>query len=56
MTWNSELLRSWLRSNRAVSRLVSTSSLPPDTNPATRTRWKPETSSFGCSGVSTGTS
>src|SRR5882757_2787394 len=56
MTLSDDLVRSWLRSNRTVSRLVSTSSLPPATNPATSTRWNGETSSFGRIGVSIGIS
>ena len=37
-TRNSDFVRSWLRSRRVVSRLPSTSSLPPEMNPATKTR------------------
>src|SRR4051812_38215509 len=56
MTRSVDFVRSWLRSSRTVSRLVSTSSLPPATNPATSTRWKGETSIFGRIGVSIGIS
>src|SRR4051812_19659220 len=56
MTLSEDFVRSWLRSRRTVSRLVSTSSLPPATKPATRTRWKGETSILGRIGVSIGIS
>src|SRR6266446_7010166 len=56
MTLSDDFVRSWLRSNRTVSRFVSTSSLPPATNPATRTRWNGETSILGRIGVSIGIS
>src|SRR5437773_3906094 len=56
MTLSDDFVRSWLRSNRTVSRFVSTSSLPPATKPATRTRWNGETSIFGRIGVSMGIS
>lgn len=56
MTSSSELRRSWLRSKRAVSKLASTSSEPPDTKPAISTRWYFEMSSFGVSAVSIGIS
>ena len=39
MTRRSDLVRSWLRSSRVVSRLPSTSSVPPEMKPATSTRW-----------------
>src|SRR6185369_10199136 len=48
--------RSWLRSSRTVSWLVSSSSLPPATKPATSTRWNADTSSLALIGVSMGTS
>ena len=38
MTRSPDLVRSWLRSRRVVSRLPSTSSVPPEMNPATSTR------------------
>ena len=47
MTLSDDFERSWLRSSRTVSRFVSTSSVPPATKPATRTRWNGETSIFG---------
>src|SRR6516164_4189122 len=56
ITRSSDLLRSWLRSRRTVSWLVSMSSAPPATKPATRTRWNGDTSSLAGIGVSTGTS
>src|SRR3990170_5173523 len=56
MTLSDDFVRSWLRSNRTVSRFVSTSSLPPVMKPATRTRWNGETSIFGRMGVSMGIS
>ncbi len=43
-----ELVRSWLRRSLAVSRFVSTSSVPPVTKPAIRMRWKREVSNLGC--------
>ena len=51
-----DLFRSWLRRRRVVSRLPSTSSVPPEMKPATSTRWNPDTSSFGLIGVSIGIS
>ena len=48
--------RSWLRNSRTVSRLASTSSVPPAMNPAMSTRWNADTSSFGWIGVSIGIS
>src|SRR5450759_845012 len=51
-----DLVRSWLRSRRTVSRLASTSSAPPAMNPATSTRWNGDVSSFGWIGVSSGIS
>src|SRR5688572_10344202 len=56
MTLSDDFVRSWLRSNRTVSRFVSTSSVPPATKPATRTRWNGDTSIFGRIGVSMGIS
>ena len=56
ITLSDDFVRSWLRSRRTVSWLASTSSLPPATKPATRTRWNGETSSFGWIGVSIGIS
>src|SRR5438477_2043112 len=56
MTLSDDFVLSWLRSNRTVSRFVSTSSLPPATKPATRTRWNGETSILGRIGVSMGIS
>src|SRR5580765_6252776 len=56
MTLSDDFVRSWLRSSRTVSRFVSTSSLPPATKPATRTRWNGETSILGRIGVSMGIS
>ena len=38
MTRRLDLVRSWLRSRRTVSRFASTSSLPPAMKPATSTR------------------
>src|SRR5262249_856256 len=52
ITRSSDLVRSWLRSRRVVSRLPSTSSVPPARKAATRTRWKAPTSSLGRIGVS----
>ena len=49
-------VRSWLRSSRTVSMFASTSSVPPAMKPATSTRWKADTSSFGWIGVSIGIS
>ena len=56
MTLSDDFVRSWLRSRRTVSWFASTSSLPPATKPATRTRWNGETSIFGWIGVSIGIS
>src|SRR5262245_47312585 len=56
ITRSSDLVRSWLRSRRVVSRLPSTSSVPPAMKPATSTRWNAPTSSFGRMGVSIGIS
>src|SRR6187551_2028741 len=56
MTRRDDFERSWLRSSRTVSWLASTSSVPPATNPAIRTRWNAVTSSFGWIGVSRGIS
>src|SRR4249920_2411204 len=56
ITRSDDLERSWLRSRRTVSWLVSSSSLPPATKPATSTRWNADTSSFALIGVSMGTS
>ena len=49
-------MRSWLRSSRTVSRLASTSSVPPLMKPATSTRRNADTSIFGEMGVSIGIS
>ena len=51
-----DLVRSWLRSSRTVSRFPSTSSDPPATKPTTSTRSNGEVSIFGWIGVSTETS
>ena len=51
-----DFVRSWLRSRRTVSRFASTSSVPPETNPATSTLWNAEMSIFGWMGVSIGIS
>ena len=56
MTRRPDLVLSWLRSSRTVSRLASTSSVPPLMKPATRTRRNADTSIFGERGVSIGTS
>jgi hypothetical protein len=40
MTRRPDFMRSWLRNRRTVSRLPSTSSVPPEMNPAMKTRWK----------------
>src|SRR4051812_36886980 len=56
ITRSDDFERSWLRSRRTVSWLVSSSSLPPATKPATSTRWNAETSSLALIGVSIGTS
>src|SRR5512135_1870515 len=55
-TFRPDLVRSWLRSSRTVSRLPSTSSDPPATKPTTSTRWNGDVSIFGWIGVSTGIS
>ena len=52
MTRRLDLVRSWLRSSRVVSRLPSTSSVPPEMNPATNTRWNADTSIVARIGVS----
>ncbi len=56
ITFRLDLVRSWLRRSRTVSRFASTSSVPPATNPTTSTRWNDEVSSFGWMGVSIGVS
>src|SRR5262245_59656010 len=55
-TCSSDLERRWLPSNRPVSWLASTSSVPPVTKPAINTRWNAETSSLAWIGVSIGIS
>ncbi len=52
MTRRLDLVRNWLRNRRVVSRLPSTSSVPPEMNPATKTRWNADTSIVARIGVS----
>src|SRR6185436_5748360 len=56
ITRRPDFVRNWLRNRRTVSRFASTSSVPPLMKPATSTRRNAETSIFGESGVSMGTS
>src|SRR4029079_19303686 len=56
ITRSGDLVRSWLRRSRTVSRLASTSSLPPLMKPATSTRWNAVTSIFAWTGSSLGVS